>query len=115
MTYRFALVLDEKRLERIRGTPLESLIKSSFGGRVKLLDFEVPEDVAKRILSEFPAARVDSRGYIEDVPVAFRRAVFEAVAKHKSTGREVWDEVFSRLEEIKQMAAKEKEYLPPPE
>jgi len=63
----------------------------------------------------FTAARIDSRGAITDVPVAFNRVLFEEIAKHKSMGKEALDAVISRTDEIKEAAAKESEALPPPD
>ncbi|MBP1448843.1 MAG: hypothetical protein JZD41_02335 [Thermoproteus sp.] len=112
MTYKFGVVLDERRLAAVRGTPLERLLKPLFGGSIMLLEIEVPDEVAKKILAEFPDARVDARGFIEDVPVAFRKAVFEVLAAKKS--QDIWSDVLAKLPEIKREAEKEKEYLPPP-
>ncbi len=39
----------------------------------------------------------------------------DKIAKSKSLGAEVIDAVLKRISEIKEAAAKEKEYLPPPE
>ncbi|MGC8584234.1 MAG: DUF6955 family protein [Thermoproteus sp.] len=114
MTYKIGLLIDEKRYEAIKDTPLASNLRSMFGGEIRILEVEVDDDLAKRILQEFPAARVDSRGFIEDLPVAFRRALFEAVAATKNAGREALEKVLQRMDEIKAAAAKEKEYVPPP-
>lgn len=112
--YKIGLLIDERRYEAIKDTPLVQNLKSMFGGEVKVLDIEVDEDIARRILAEFPSARIDSRGYLEDLPVAFKKALFDAVAELRSTGREVFDRVFQRINEIKEAAEKEKEYVPPP-
>ncbi len=114
MTYKIGLLIDERRLEAIRGTPLEGRLRSMFGGEIKILEVDVDDDIAKRLLQEFPSARVDSRGFIEDLPVAFRRALFEAVAATKNAGREALEKTLQKLDEIKAAAAKEKEYVPPP-
>lgn len=114
MTYKIGLLIDEKRYEAIKDTPLVTRLKSMFGGEIHVLEVEVDEETAKRILAEFPSARVDARGFLEDLPVAFKRALFQAVTEAKSTGKEVFERVFARLSEIKEAAAKEKEYVPPP-
>ena len=86
MTYKMAVILDKTRLERIKGTALEKIVKDLYGGYLKVIELEVPDDIAQRILKEFPRARIDARGFIEETPVAFKR----------------------------ELAAKEEEYLPPP-
>ncbi len=113
MVYYIGLILDEKRLEQIKGTPLEEKVQSLFGGQLKMLVVEVPEDKADQILKAFDRARIDSRGFLEDLPVAFKRALFEEVAKAKSL--DVIDKVLERLSEIQEAAKKEDEYIPPPE
>jgi hypothetical protein len=113
MVYYIGLILDEKRLEQIKGTPLEEKVQSLFGGQLKMLVVEVPEDKANEILKAFDRARIDSRGFLEDLPVAFKRALFEEVAKAKSL--DVIDKVLERLPEIQEAAKKEDEYIPPPE
>ena len=113
MVYYIGLILDEKRLEQIKGTPLEEKVQTLFGGQLKMLVVEVPEDKADKILKAFDRARIDSRGYLEDLPVAFKRALFEEVAKAKSL--DVLDKVLERLPEIQEAAKKEDEYIPPPE
>lgn len=113
MVYYIGLILDEKRLEQIKGTPLEEKVQSLFGGQLKMLVVEVSEDKADKILKAFDRARIDSRGFLEDLPVAFKRALFEEVAKAKSL--DVIDKVLERLPEIQEAAKKEDEYIPPPE
>jgi len=113
MVYYIGLILDEKRLEQIKGTPLEEKVQSLFGGQLKMLVVEVPEDKADKILKAFDRARIDSRGFLEDLPVAFKRVLFEEVAKAKSL--DVIDKVLERLPEIQEAAKKEDEYIPPPE
>ena len=113
MVYYIGLILDEKRLEQIKGTPLEEKVQSLFGGQLKMLVAEVPEEKANEILKAFDRARIDSRGFLEDLPIAFKRAFFEEVAKAKSL--DVIDKVLERLPEIQEAAKKEAEYIPPPE
>jgi len=108
-------LLDEKRLAAIKGSGLEEKIVDLFGGGAKALNYEVPEDKVKEILHAFDTARIDTRDCITDTPIAFNRAVFEEIAKTKSLDTKVIDNVLKRLPEIKEAAAKEKEYLPPPE
>ncbi|WP_069808053.1 DUF6955 family protein [Vulcanisaeta thermophila] len=117
MPYKMAVILDKARLERIKGTQLEKLVKDLYGGYLKVIELEVPDDIAQRILKEFPRARIDARGFIEETPVVFKRELFEVIAQLKSVGREVFEELLKpeRLSKIKEYAAKEEEYLPPPE
>ena len=116
MPYKISVILDRARLERIRGTPLEKLVKDLYGGYLKVIELDVPDDIAQRILKEFPRARIDARGFIEETPVAFKRELFEVIAQLGSVGREVFEELLKpdRLGRIKELAAKEEEYLPPP-
>jgi hypothetical protein len=116
MPYKMAVILDKARLERIKGTQLEGLVKDLYGGYLKVLELDVPDDVAQKILKEFPRARIDARGFIEETPVVFKRELFEVIAQLKSVGREVFEELLKpeRLGKIKELAAKEEEYLPPP-
>ncbi len=113
MVYYIGVILDEKRLEAIKGTPVEEKVQDLFGGALKMITVEVPDDKADKILKAFDRARIDSRGFIEDIPVALRRAIFDEIAKSKSL--DVIDKVLERLDEIKEAAAKESEYIPPPE
>jgi hypothetical protein len=113
MPHYISVFLDDERYEKIKGTPLEEKITYLFGGQLKSLIVEVPEEKSEQILKAFDKARIDSRGYIEDVPVAFRRAVFEEIAKAKSL--DVIDKVLERLDELVEAGKKEDEYIPPPE
>jgi len=115
MAYFMVVLLDDSRMEKIKGTDLEKHIKYMFGGELRLLEVEVTEELKDKILAEFETARVDSRGAITDVPVAFMRELFNQVAEKKSLGPEVVEGVLAKVNEIKEMAAKESEYLPPPE
>lgn len=115
MAYSMALLLDDMRMEKIKGTPVEEKITEMFGGEVKAIILEIPEDRAKKILEEFTTARIDSRGFLEDLPVALKRAIFEEVANKGSTGVEVLDATLEKLDDIKKEAEKESEYIPPPE
>lgn len=113
MPHYIGVIIDEKRMEKIRGTPLEKEIKDMFGGALKMIAVPVPEEKSKEFLKAFDKARIDSRGFIEDVPVAFRRAVFEEVVKAKSLN--IIDNILARIAEIQEAAKKEDEYIPPPE
>ena len=114
--YKIGVILDRRRMELIRGTPLEGMVKDVFGGALKMLEIEVPEDIAKKILAEFDKARVDARGFIEDLPVAFRRELFNMIVELKRADAEVVRRLLDeRLGKIKEEAAREEEYLPPPE
>jgi hypothetical protein len=115
MVHYIGLILDDIRLEQIKGTGLEDKLNTLFGGQIKQLVIEVPEEVSKKILAEFPNARIDSRSFLEDLPVAFKRALFKEVVDKKSLGVEVVDAVFGKIDEIKELAAKESEYIPPPD
>jgi len=115
MAKTLVVLLDDNRLKKLEGSGLEKKVSKLFGGALSALVMEVSEEHTQRILEEFATARIDSRGAITDVPVAFNRVVFEEIAKAKSLGPEVMESVFSRLSEIKEMAAKESEYLPPPD
>lgn len=109
------VLLDDSRLKKLEGSGLEKKVEKLFGGALNAFVMEVSDEDAQRILNEFATARIDSRGAITDVPVAFNRVLFEEIAKAKSLGPEVLQGVFKRLDEIKEMAAKESEYLPPPD
>ena len=115
MAYFMVVLLDDKRMEKIKGTELEDKVQYMFGGELRCLNVEVSEELKDKILQEFDTARIDSRGAITDVPVAFMRELFNQVAEKKSLGPEVIEGVLAKVNEIKEMAAKESEYLPPPE
>ncbi len=115
MAYFMVVLLDDHRMAKLRGTGLEEHIKYMFGGELRLLEVEVNEELKDKILAEFETARVDSRGAITDVPVAFMRELFNQVVEKKSLGPEVVEGVLAKIDEIKEMAAKESEYLPAPE
>ncbi|NPA48380.1 MAG: hypothetical protein GXO20_00210 [Thermodesulfobacteria bacterium] len=113
--YFIVVLLDDYRMSKIRGTGLEEHIKYMFGGELRLLEVKVPEELKDRILQEFETARVDSRGAITDLPVAFMRELFNQIVEKKSLGPEVVEAVLQKVDEIKKAAEKESEYLPPPE
>lgn len=115
MAYYMAVLLDESRLEAVKGSGLEKKVEPMFGGALNSFILEIPENKSKQILSEFEDARIDARGFLEDLPIAFKKAVFEEIVKEKSLGPEAIDGALNRASEIKEAAAKESEYLPPPE
>ena len=113
--YSIAVLLDDKRLQAIKGTTLESKITPMFGGAVKAIIVQVPTDLGKKIVAEFSSSRIDARGFIEETPVAFKRRLFEEIVHFKSIGPQVVEAVMCRLMEIKAEAANEEEYIPPPQ
>jgi hypothetical protein len=115
MAKSIAVLLDDKRIEAVKGSALEGKIDLMFGGQLSCFILEMDDNKAKEVMDAFDTARVDSRGFITDVPIAFNRVLFEEIAKTKSLGTEAVDGVLSRVEEIKEAAAKEKEFLPHPE
>lgn len=115
MAKSIAVLLDDKRLGSIKGTELEDKIQMMFGGQLACFILEMDDNKAKEIMDAFHTARVDSRGFITDVPIAFNRILFEEIAKAKSLGAEPIDGVMARVSEIQEFAAKEGEYLPVPE
>lgn len=110
-----AVLLDEKRLSDLKGSPIEGKVTDMFGGALKALIMEVPEELAGKIIDNLPGARLDARFFIEEVPIAFKRALFEKIKTMKSIGTEVIDAVFADLPKIKELAAKESESLPVPD
>ncbi|WP_038056358.1 DUF6955 family protein [Thermodesulfobacterium hydrogeniphilum] len=115
MEYILEVFLDENRLNKIKGSPVESQIEAVFGGELKVLRVKIGEELKDEILKAFETARIDSRACITDTPVAFKRALFEEIAKQKTLGEEVVKGVLSRIDEIKEAAAKEAEFLPAPD
>ncbi len=114
MAKSIAVLLDDKRIGAIKGSALEGKIEQMFGGQLSCFILKIDDDKAKEVMDAFDTARVDSRGFITDVPIAFNRVLFEEIAKTKSLGAEAIDGVLARVEEIKEAAAKEKEFLPHP-
>jgi hypothetical protein len=115
MTYKIGLVLDEERLKLIKGTKLEKELKDLFGGALKMIDVEITEEQAKKLMHLFPRVRIDARGYVEETPIVFRRELFKAVLS-KATGKDAIDEILQseKINEIVKLAKTEDEYLPPP-
>lgn len=114
-TYSLAVLLDEKRLKAVRGTRLEPSMTSMFGGAIKAFILSVSAEQSRKLLAEFPRARTDARGFLEELPVSFKRALFDQIVSSESIGPEVVDKVIGRLAEVKSSAASEEEYLRPPE
>lgn len=115
MAKSIAVLLDDKRIGAVKGSELEGKIEQMFGGQLSCFILEMDDTKAKQVMDAFDTARVDSRGFITDVPIAFNRVLFEEIAKTKSLGADAVDGVLARVEEIKEAAAKEKEFLPCPE
>ena len=110
-----AVLLDAKRLSDIKDSPLEGKVTDMFGGAIKALVMEVPEEQTGKIIDGLPGARLDARFFIEEIPISFKRALFEKIKAAKSTGIEVIDAVLTDLPKIKEVAAKEAESLPVPD
>lgn len=115
MEYIIEVFLDEYRLNKLKGTPVESQIDAVFGGELKVVRVKVGEEVKGEVLKAFETARIDSRACITDTPVAFKRAVFDEIVKQKSLNEDVVKAVLAKINEIKELAAKESEFLPAPE
>ena len=114
-SYSLAVLLDSRRLDAIKGTGLENRLTSMFGGAIKAFILQVSAEQSKRLLEAFPRSRTDARGFIEELPVTYKRALFEEIVRRKSVGPEVTDSVLTKLSAIKTEAAKEEDYLRPPE
>jgi hypothetical protein len=102
---RIALYLDEGRLARLRGAPFEGFVRPMFGGGLYVLVLELDDALGELVLRRFPSARVDARGFVEDLPASFRRALFEELV----AGGDVKAAVLAALER-----ASEEEEVPPP-
>ncbi len=108
-TYKIELPLDRKRIERIEkeAPELKQYIKEAFGGLLKLLEVEVTAEQWSKIQSDFPVARTTPHGTIEQLPKAFKEALFDAVVRLKKLDPSVIDEVYKNIEEIKKKAYEE--------
>ncbi len=115
MAHYILVLLDDKRMEQIKGSSIEEKVKHMFGGELKCLEVEVPEEISQKILKTFDTARIDARGAITDLPVAFMREFFNQIAERKSIGSDALEGVLAKADQIKELAAKESEYLPPPD
>lgn len=111
----FGVVLDEKRLAAIKGTPLEEKIVPIFGGALKRVDIEVSDELGQKVIDQFSKARFDARGFIEETPNAFKRLVFKKLVELKSLGPEVLEKVIEEIPSIKDEIAKEDMVLPVPD
>ncbi|MGP8158721.1 MAG: DUF6955 family protein [Thermoplasmata archaeon] len=112
--YSLAVLLDESRRSVLRGTTLENRTTDMFGGSIKALILTVTPEQSKVIIAAFARARTDSRGFLEELPISFKRALFEEIVRSKSIGPEVIDAVLAKLDAIKVEASKEEDRLPPP-
>ncbi len=113
--YFIDVLLDEGRLKAIQEAGLGDQIKYRFAGELKLVEVHVSEDTKNKVLQEFDTARTDSRNAITDVPVAFLRELYHQVVAKKSLGDDAVLAVLEKSAEIKDLAAKESEFLPAPE
>lgn len=113
MSYKIGLFVRREAVGALGN--LADRLRPMFGGEVLLLVVDVEAGVAERILSTFPSARVDARGFIEDLPVAFRRALLKAIMETGDVGRAAFERVFAEIERIKEEAAREGEFIPPPD
>lgn len=113
--YYILIFLDDKRIGRLKGTVLENKIIDMFGGVLKALILKIPTNYATKILNEFPRARVDARGFIEELPITLKRFIFKEILKEGDFNSKVLDHLLENLTKIKAMSEKEEEYLPPPE
>jgi hypothetical protein len=111
----FGIILDEKRLSAIKGTPLEEKVEPIFGGALKRLVIEVSDELGQKTIEQFSKARFDARGFIEETPAAFKRLVFKKVVELKSLGPEVLEKALEELPSIKDEIAKEDRELPVPD
>jgi len=111
----FGVIIDEKRLAAIKGTPLEEKVEPIFGGALKRLVIEVPDDLGQKVIEQFGKARFDARGFIEETPAAFKRLVFKKIVELKSLGPEVMEKAVAEIPSIKDDVAKEDKELPVPD
>lgn len=108
------VLLDENRLEKFKGTPLESEVKGLFGGKLQSFQLEVPDDVTKVLFTEFQGTRTDSRNFITGLPIAFKRELFSEIVSQMTLGPSVFTGVLKKVNELKEAAKTESEYVPPP-
>ncbi|MCY0851938.1 MAG: hypothetical protein OWQ34_04295 [Thermoplasma acidophilum] len=115
MSYRILLILDDKRMQKIKGTKLENYAKGVCAGCLKGIDVEVDDKTADFILKTFTRSRIDSMGYIEELPVSFKQELFNALAETGDFSKAV-DAVLKpeKLQAIKEKASMEDEKLPVP-
>ncbi len=111
----FGVIIDEKRLAAIKGTPLEEKVEPIFGGALKRLVIEVSDELGQKVIDQFSKARFDARGFIEETPAAFKRLVFRKIVEKKSLGPEVIEAAVAEIPSIKEEIAKEDRELPVPD
>jgi hypothetical protein len=61
-----SVLLDDKRMDAIKGSDLENKIDKMFGGQLNAFTLELSDAKAKEIMDAFFTARVDSRSFITD-------------------------------------------------
>lgn len=111
----FGIIIDEKRMAAIKGTPLEEKVEPIFGGALKRLVIEVSDELGQKVIEQFSRARFDARGFIEETPAAFKRLVFKKVAEMKSLGPEVLEKAVEEIPSIQEEIEKEDRELPVPD
>jgi len=111
----FGVVIDDKRMADLKGTPLEEKVEPIFGGALRRLVIEVPDDLGQKVIDQFTKARFDARGFIEETPAAFKRLVFKKIVEKKSLGPEVIEAAVAEIPSIKDEVAKEDRELPVPD
>lgn len=111
----FGIIVDEKRMEAIKGTALEEKVEPIFGGALKRLVIEVSDELGQKVIDSFSKARFDARGYIEETPAAFKKLVFKKIVETKSLGQEVIEKALEELPTIKDEVEKEDRELPVPD
>jgi len=72
-THRFA----SRCIAGIRGSPFEGFVRRMFGGGLYVFVLELDGVLGELVLRRFPSARVDARGFVEDLPASFRCVLFE--------------------------------------
>lgn len=116
MSKYLAVLLDDKRFSAIKGTNLEEKVQPMFGGALRALIIEVSDELGQKVIDQFSKARFDARQFIEETPLAFKRAVFKRIAEMKSLGQEVVEKVLKEdLSKVLEEGAKEDNELPLPD
>jgi len=111
----FGVTIDEKRLAAIKGTPIEEKVEPIFGGALKRVVIEVPDELGQKVIEQFSKARFDARGFIEETPAAFKRLVFKKILELKALTPEVLEKAIADVASIKDEVAKEDKELPIPD
>jgi len=111
----FGVTIDEKRLAAIKGTPIEEKVEPIFGGALKRVVIEVPDELGQKVIEQFSKARFDERGFIEETPAAFKRLVFKKILELKALTPEVLEKAIADVASIKDEVAKEDKELPIPD